>query len=221
MEHYIQQLISDIEFAAANASFPVMNHDDDVLFWISQEEEEATAPVRALEEWTGIRKEQLPPAEMLSDDQVHRLLESLKAMLHAYNWGFVLQIEVPERIQYAGLRDNFSQDAKVKQFHYGFFELCRPGTVHGKCAFGEYCNCLFFDELFSRFEDEDLTPEEERARDLANEIHYLQKKHGDEWTKYYPYHLDPEYDDENGKPYNYGFGDGNDEEEDEDNWWRK
>jgi len=24
--------------------------------------------------------------------------------------------------------------------------------------------------------------------------------------KYYPYHLDPEYDDEDGNPYDYGFG---------------
>jgi len=34
--------------------------------------------------------------------------------------------------------------------------------------------------------------------------------------KYYPYHLDPNYDDENGNPYNYGFGD----EDDDDNWWQ-
>ena len=36
--------------------------------------------------------------------------------------------------------------------------------------------------------------------------------------KYYPYHLDKNYDDEKGNPYNYGFDD--DEEDKDDNWWR-
>jgi hypothetical protein len=30
--------------------------------------------------------------------------------------------------------------------------------------------------------------------------------------KYYPYHLDKEYDDENGNPYNYGWDDEGDYE---------
>lgn len=36
--------------------------------------------------------------------------------------------------------------------------------------------------------------------------------------RYYPYHLDPDYDDEHGNPYDYGFGDDWDEEED---WWKR
>ena len=53
------------------------------------------APVRNLEEWTGIGKEMLPPAAMLNGEQVHRLLEALKKMLDAYNWLFVLQHKCP------------------------------------------------------------------------------------------------------------------------------
>lgn len=33
--------------------------------------------------------------------------------------------------------------------------------------------------------------------------------------KYYPYYLDADYDDEKGKPYDYGF---RDDGEEEDNW---
>lgn len=138
-------------------------------------------------------------------------------MLNDYNWSFVLQTEVPERIQYAAIRDNFNQQAKVKRWHMGFFELCIPGTEHGKCALGEYCQCSFFAELFSGFIDEELTPEEERARALEIEVNHLKKKYEDDWMKYYPYHLDKNYDDENGNPYGYGFGE---EDEDGDNWWR-
>jgi hypothetical protein len=141
----------------------------------------------------------LPPGEMLNDEQVNRLLDALKKMLDAYNWSLVQQTQVPERIQYAVIRDNFNQPAKVKRWHMGFFALCRPGTEHKKCVLGEYCQCTFYAELFSEFIDEDLSPEEERAGHLEIEVKHIQRKYGDEWMKYYPYHLDKDYDDEEGK----------------------
>jgi hypothetical protein len=97
------------------------------------------------------------------------------------------------------------------------FDLCKPGTEHYKCALGTYCNCGLFAELFKDFVDEDFSPEEERARMLEMEIQYLQRKYDDDWMKYYPYHLDADYDDEYGNPYDYGF----DDEEDDDDWWRR
>lgn len=99
----------------------------------------------------------------------------------------------------------FNQTAKVLQWQYGFFEVCRPGTEHGKCALGEYCECAFYADLFSDSEDEELTPEEERRRMLEIEIQHLKRKYDDDWMKYYPYHLDPDSDDEDGNPYDYGF----------------
>jgi hypothetical protein len=90
-----------------------------------------------------------------------------------------------------------------------------PKPVH----WGEHCQCAFFGELFEGMIEEDLSPEEERARDLEFEVRHIQKKYGDEWMKYYPYHLDKDYDDEYGNPHDYGMG-SNDEEEGDD-WWRK
>lgn len=219
MQNYVSQLLEDIAYATENVSLPFAEEAMDLHDWISEEEEEKNAPVRNLEEWTGIRQEMLPPGEMLNDEQVDHLLDALKKMLDAYNWSFVLQIQVPQRIQYAALRSNFNQQAKVKRWHTGFFELCPPGTEHKKCALDEYCQCAFYDEFFSGFTDEELCPEEERARELEIEIKHLKRKYGDDWLKYYPYHLDANYDDENGNPFNYGFGD-EDEEDDDDNWWR-
>ena len=219
MHRYVEQLLADITYATENVAWPYRKRELDILDWISDEEEEQTAPYRPLEKWTGIHKLQLPSVERLTDDQVHRLLEALTTMLIAYNWAFVLQVEVPERVQYAAIRDNFDQEAQVKVWHMGFFQLCRPGTPHGTCALGEYCHCRFYAELCAGFVDEDLTPEEERARELEWEIDHLKKKYGDDWKRYYPYHLDPEYDDEDGNPYDYGFG--AEHEDDGDDWWRK
>lgn len=219
MEQYLTQLLADIAQATENVERPYSGRDGELSFWISDEEEERTAPRRALEEWTGICKVQLPSAERLNDEQIGRLLEALKKMLEAYNWAFVMQIQVPTRIQYNCIRDNFDQTAIVKVHNMGFFELCRPGTPHRSCALGPHCHCRFFKELCDGFIDEELTPEEERARVLEIEVQHIKRKYGDDWRKYYPYHLDPEYDDEYGNPYDYGVSLNN--ETDAADWWRK
>jgi hypothetical protein len=221
MEKYIEQLIADIAHATENVSLPFVERDLQLQDWLTEEEENKIAPVRNLEEWTGISKVQLPPPEMLSIGQVNSLLEALKKMLDAYNCSFVLQTIVPEVIQYSCIRDNFNQEVRVRQWHMGFFENCREGTEHGKCALENYCQCAFFADMFSEFIEEDLTLAEERARELACEIKYIKRKHGDEWMKYYPYHLDSNYDDENGNPYNYDFPNEEEDDNDSDDWWRR
>ncbi|MEO6252892.1 MAG: hypothetical protein ABIO79_06285 [Ferruginibacter sp.] len=218
MEKYISQLLADIAYATKNVSLPFMEKGLDLQDWISDEEEDKTAPVRNLQDWTGITQESLPPATMLNDEQTQQLLGALIKMLDAYNWSFVLQTQVPEHIQYATIRDNFDQQAKLKRLHMGFFQLCKAGTEHGKCALGEYCQCTFYANYFSGFVDDELSTQEQRARELEIEINHIKRKYGEAWMKYYPYHLDINYDDENGNPYNYDF---NNEDENEDNWWRK
>jgi hypothetical protein len=219
MQNYINQLLSDIDFATANIRLPFIEKQMELHEWICDEEENLTAPTLNLQEWTGITQEMLPPAERLTNEQINQLLDALKKMLDAYNRAFVLQTQVPENIQYQTIRHNFNQQAKIKQWHPGFFAMCKPGTPHNTCSLRQYCQCAFYAELFSGFIDEVLTPEEEKARELEIEINHLRKKHGDNWMKYYPYHLDAAYDDENGKPYNYGIDDP--EEDNNDNWWRK
>lgn len=217
MQQYIKQLLFDIEAAAKNASFPSIAKELSLHDWISTEAEEASAPIHNLCEWTGIKPEMLPPSSMLNEKEVQALLEALKQMLSSYNCHFVLQTEVPEQLQYETIRQNLNQEVKVKQWHLGFFELCTRGTVAKTCVLGDYCQCAFYEEFFAGMVEEELTPEEERARALEIEVQHIKRKYGDDWMKYYPYHLDKTYDDENGNPYDYGFSD--DEEEDE--WWRK
>ena len=73
MERYIKQLLNDIAYASENVSVPFTEEKLEIHDWISDEDEDKTAPIRNLEDWTGIRKEQLPPSEMLSDEQLHLL----------------------------------------------------------------------------------------------------------------------------------------------------
>ncbi len=219
MQKYTNQLLADIYYATANVNLPFIEKQTALHDWISDDEEEKIAPIRNLQQWTGITQEMLPPAARLTNEQINKLLVALKQMLDAYNWAFVLQTQVPENIQYETIRLNFNQQAKIKQWHPGFFVMCIAGTPHNTCSLGQYCQCAFFAALFSGFNDEELTAAEERARELEIELSHLKKKHPDNWMKYYPYHLDAAYDDNNGNPYNYGFDDAG--EDSDDNWWRK
>lgn len=220
MKHYLSQLLLDIEYAKQNLAWPfVQRADFSTHDWISPDEEDAAAPVRNLAEWTGITPDQLPPAMMLGDEDMKRLLTALKELLSACNCHVVFQITVPDQFQYEAIRQNFDQGVKLRQWHDGFFEFCKQRTKIKTCALGEYCQCAFYQELFSRFIDEKLSPEEERERALEFEIRQLKRKYDDDWMKYYPYHLDRDYDDENGNPYDYGFG-GDDEDDEADTWWR-
>ena len=57
----ILQLLIDITYATENVSWPHVKQELCIYDWVSEEEEDNTAPIRKLEEWTGISKIQLPP----------------------------------------------------------------------------------------------------------------------------------------------------------------
>jgi hypothetical protein len=126
IQNYLRQLLADITYATENVSWPFAEKQLELQDWMTDEEENNTAQTRELEEWTGIKQEMLPPGEMLSDEQVNSLPAALIKMQDAYNCCFVLQTKVPERIQYAAIRENFNQTVKVKQWHMGFFAHYRP-----------------------------------------------------------------------------------------------
>lgn len=223
MDKYLQQLLADIRYATKNVTWPYASNERDATSladWISDEEEEKTAPRIQLETWTNIKQSQLPPDHLLSDEQVEVLYKALEEMLKAYNYNATFLFSLPTRIRYQVVRANFSQEAIQKQWHTGFFELCFTNKSHPDCLMGEYCHCAYFEEMSANWIEEDLSPEEERQRSLEIEVQHIKKKYGDDYMKYYPYHLDPKYDDEFGNPHDYGFGD-MDEEDDEDDWWKK
>ena len=116
MQKYLEQLLSDIEYATANVDMPKISGE--LWDWVSEEEEEMTARIRNLQEWTGITVDMLPSEEMLNDEQATQLFNALNKMLDAYNCCFVIaQGEPPERIQYKAIRENFNQDVKDPPGH--------------------------------------------------------------------------------------------------------
>ena len=212
MEEYVTKLIMDIDHSAANVKWPEQKTYYDFL--ISDKKEEATAPLRSLEEWTGIYKDLLPEEALLSDQQVNSLLESLIRLLNVYNCCFVLQVEVPDRIQYRCIRENFKQIVKVKRYNTGFFQFCEPGTEHHTCVLKEYCQCGFYAALHDRYEDDDeeISSEEEKSMLLKLVKKHLMEKYGNNWRKYYQYFADNDQEEINSIiPLESGNGDSNEE----------
>lgn len=153
INRYLQQLHEDIEAATQRLNGEYAHLHQHFRQWISEEEEEATAPVWELEQYTGISQDALPPDTMLADAALHQLLEALKALLDACNWAAVLQMPVPERIEYAAIRAAWRQTLKVKKCHPGFFAWCAPGTRPESCALGTYCQCAWYEALQARFSE--------------------------------------------------------------------
>ena len=168
MGKYLQQLLQDIAYATENVSSPYADELTDISIWdwISDEEEDKIAPCIQLEEWTGIQQSQLPPAALLTDEQIEVLYAALKKMLDAYNYSIVFIVSIPDRIAYQVLQSNYSQEAIQKRWHMGFFEICKTKKSHPDCLLGEKCHCAYFEELHANFIEEDLTPKEEREREL-------------------------------------------------------
>lgn len=209
IDHYLEQLQNDILFAIENKPNPFPEwQGGDEWAWISEEEDRRNAPVKSIAEWTGIPKDALPPHENLNDAQLEKLYEALSNMLNVYNMSIVFHlVNTQTRAKYQVLRAYYDQEQPMLRWHMGFFNECPDEKPFVQCLLGEKCHCRFFAEMRADFIDEDLSPEEERMRELDIEVRHIKRKHGDDWRKYYPYHLDPDYDDEFGNPYDYGFGD--------------
>lgn len=165
MEKYIAQLLEDIAAARENLPQPWQEEKVDIWDWLPEEEDRRQATHKTVEEWTGIRQIQLPPAERLTPEQIHALFAALCKLLDDINCSFITQIRVPEELQYRTLRRMWPQEHAWLQWHQNFFDFCEEGQPHGSCELGvAYCHCKFFAEMFGDMEEEEeWTEEDEEA----------------------------------------------------------
>ncbi|MEM6316326.1 MAG: hypothetical protein AAF960_01575 [Bacteroidota bacterium] len=204
LQRYIDQLLEDIQEATENVPEPWSPADEEVdeefglLPWMEDPE---SAPTKSLEEWTTLKKEQFPPEDRLTDNQVNVLLEAIKHMLDSYNCSAVFQIEVPARIQYRVIRARFQQEVPMLKANYFFFEFCdkKDQQDRSECILGEkYCHCAFFEAFFDKFEDGQTVEDTENLAIDPYEEYMLKRRYGDNWYKYLPledYEEDLDFDD--------------------------
>lgn len=210
MERYFRQLVEDIQHAKNNVPEPwwsFVDQDESPMAWT---EDPKTAPRKSLEEWTGLKKIQFPPASYLSDRQLSILLQELKDMLGEYNCHVVFQISVPETLQYEIIRKRFDQDSPLLKANMHFFEFCDPSKDKGHCQLGEYCHCRFFDNLLADYEEDGIDFETGHSFLYEEEHSYLDAQETD--APLFDEYFDSEFDDLD------GFDWDDDDEEDDWNW---
>jgi hypothetical protein len=162
MEKYLNQLFEDIARARKRSRLLEKNAFFTVDF-SPFERSYTPEKVKTIEAWTGIRQEALPPAHILTMEQLNQLRRRLLWMLAAYSCQLEFEhTEVPEYIQYQVLRAGWKQKAPLGQAFLYHFEYCDEQSPPGKCLLGEYCECVYwededkhpFDRLWKSFEEE-------------------------------------------------------------------
>lgn len=140
MQRYVEQLIDDLEEAAANP--PAKPFIEPPLHMEEDEEisELALVPFKPIATWTGISPEVFPHSFRLTDPQVALLLEAMFKLLESIK---VELVDIPEEIPPEMLYDILTEywDDKVQYLPSSGmdWEICTGNQQ--TCPYGEFCDC--------------------------------------------------------------------------------
>jgi hypothetical protein len=183
MQRYIDQLLVDLANAKPAAvmydfSFPEGGEGEE---WKLDLEEASLAPRKPLSDWTGIKQIQLPPARMISDQQIESLLQALIELLQAFNLMSAFHTYVPVRKQYHAIREHWNQDVPFLKYSVYYLDYCDHNQKNCPLG-GEYCQCAFLEDYLA----ESLELEEADFEDLDDDL---------DWENDPRYRRDPGWDD--------------------------
>lgn len=136
MQHYIQQLIEEMQEAAKSLpSKPYYEHDwgpelDYVIEWENN-------PSKPMGEWFGLSQEQFPPVEKLSDSQIEEINTAFAELWAAYNFYAQFPEKTPEPRRYQLYRKFINENVVWASQGASFIDFC-TGNCEG-CDVEEYC----------------------------------------------------------------------------------
>jgi hypothetical protein len=178
MQHYLTHLIADMRQAAKNLPvkpyYDIPPEAEGIEYVIEWE----NAVAKPMQEWFGIAKENFPPAEKLTDDQIKLMVEEMLRLWDAYHFYPNLPENLPAKITYKVLVDFLDKPIAWVSEGEGFVELCDydPDT----CPFPkEFCWCKDFEN-----DDADGSFRTDNATEIAvldKEIKAIEVKGPDEF----------------------------------------
>lgn len=161
MQNYLQHLIADMRRAARNLPvkpyYDIPPEAEGIAYVIEWENAEA----KPMQEWFGIAKENFPPAEKLTDEQITLMVDELLRLWEAYRFYPNLPENLPAKIAYKVLVDFLEKDIAWVSEGEGFVELCDydPQT----CPFPrEFCWCKDLED-----EEGDQVLRQDNAAEIA------------------------------------------------------
>lgn len=143
MNHYLSHLISDMHHAAARvpkSRIPEGEFDPDHMLEL---EESAEKPMSF---WFGLNKEEFPPSEKLTTEQLELMATEFEKLWAAYSFYPDFPDGLPAKRRYELMHDYL--DHPTQHWPGGWqhhFEFCDYDPKN--CPFGiEYCRCKDFED---------------------------------------------------------------------------
>jgi hypothetical protein len=146
MQSYINHLLSDIAEACreeqreANSSITAENdvesierYFEEVERWLESE------PKHYFSYYCGLQKEQFPPVEQLTSEQMEALSHAFERLLFTWNIGVELPDKLPVSRKYSLLISVLERKVAIVESGFETIEFCSydPPT----CPFNEWCTC--------------------------------------------------------------------------------
>lgn len=141
MHPYIPHLLQDIAKAyrgkpEEDFSDPqkLEDHFEEIDNWT------ANQPPNTFGDYCGLKVEDFPPSEQLSEEDMTSVCKAFKKMMQSWNLDIELPYNLPIPIAYSMTVEILNDKTPI--FNQGFmvFDFC-SGSPEG-CAFQEYCPCI-------------------------------------------------------------------------------
>ncbi len=146
MQEYINQLLEDImaahrpatEEKSGDEPFSIEKHFEEVERWFAND------PAFTFAEHCGLKPEQFPPVERLTDEQLLIIYKAYEQLLNNWNLDADIPESLPLRRAYPILINTLHEKVEIVNDGFITIEFC-PYNVPS-CPFGEYCRCKEFEE---------------------------------------------------------------------------
>ncbi len=109
-------------------------------------------PPNTFGDYCGLKVEDFPPSEQLSDEDMKTVCKAFKKMMYSWNLDIDLPAKLPISIAYTMTVDTLNQKTAIVNEGFMTFDYC-SGSPEG-CAFKAYCPCI--DRIKDIPEDMDL-----------------------------------------------------------------
>ena len=158
MQKYINQLLEDMvaahhhatEDKPADRSFSIEQHFEELEKWLAQEPEYTFA------EHCGLKPEQFPPAERLTDEQLLIIYKAYGQLLYSWNLDADIPESLPLRRAYPILISTLHHKVEIVNDGFIIIEFCSYDVP--SCPFAEHCHCK---EYQSESDEMTMDPGEE------------------------------------------------------------
>jgi hypothetical protein len=156
MQSYVDYLLEDIQKAERNVDEspnPFSFNDDMLDHFMEMERMVLEDPLNTFGETCGLNREQFPPFEKLSKQQVKRIVKAFHRLLLSWNLDVVIPKKFPQEERYKILIPLLDRKTHILKNGIGYIEFCEYEPKH--CPFGSWCDC-------KDFLDEKLKPAEKK-----------------------------------------------------------